>query len=81
MLIVVLPEGGAVQRVSAALDLEVNRRAASQTLLGVERIGDYIHHFDRLERRVDSGHMGKVRVVTRSSIYADVIGLIGRSIH
>ena len=57
VLVVVVPECGAVDFVGAALDLEVYRGSSREALIGVERSCSHVHDLDRLESRVDASHV------------------------
>ena len=79
-LVGVVLERRAVQRVGPALDLRVDRRAAGQTLLGVEAVGDDVDRFERFERRNVGGDVRQPDVGRADAVDADVVRAAARAV-
>src|SRR5262249_39233376 len=67
-------ESGTVKIIRPALDLDVDRRAASQTLLGVETVGHDVDGLDRFERGHIRRHVRQPDVGRTDPVNARVVG-------
>lgn len=79
-LIVVVPEGGAVNLVRAGLYLQIDGGATGEALFGVEGVGDDVDSLQRFEGGIDGDDVGEIGIVAGGAINADVIGLIAGAI-
>ena len=80
-LVGVVLERRTVQRVGPALDLRVDRRAAGQTLLRVEAVGDDVDRFERFQRRNVGGDVRQPDVGRADAVDADVVRAAARAVH
>ena len=81
MVIRVELEGGAVQVVGAALNLDVDRGSASQALLRIEAVGNDIDGFDGFQGWHKGGYVRQPRGVIGGAVDPGVIDAVTGAIH
>jgi hypothetical protein len=76
----VIFEGGPVQIVGAALNLDINCSAGCETLLCIKAIGDNVNRLNRFQCRDVSRYVGQPDIVLAGAINANVVRTVGGAV-